>query len=64
MSGRKYWFVNIKHSIKNMVKFSNDNTLENEGICDVLIMRKDGKRLVISNVLCIPGMKRNFLSIG
>ena len=47
-----------------MVKFANDNTLATEGIGDVLIMRKDGKRLVISNVLYIPGMKRNFLIIG
>ena len=30
---------------------------------DVMIMRKDGKRSVISNVLYIPGMKSNLLSI-
>ena len=50
--------------MKNMVKFVNDNTLEAEGIGNVMIMRKDGKRTVISNVLYIPGMKSNFLSIG
>ena len=32
MSGRKYWFVNLKPSMKNMVKFTNDNTLAAEGI--------------------------------
>src|ERR1051325_2971519 len=64
MSRRKYWFVNLKPSIKNMVKFSNDNTLAAEGIGDVMIMRKDGKRAVISNVLYIPGMKSNLRSIG
>ena len=64
MSGRKDWFVNIKPSMKNMVKFANDNTLAAEGVGDVLIMRKDGKRSVISNVLYIPGMKSNLLSIG
>ncbi|KAI5446983.1 hypothetical protein KIW84_014722 [Lathyrus oleraceus] len=64
MSGRKYWFVNINPSMKNIVKFSNDNTLEAEGVGDVLIMRKDGKRSVISNVLYIPGMKSNLLNIG
>ena len=63
MSGRKDWFVNIKPSMKNMVKFANDNTLAAEGVGDVLIMRKDGKRSVISNVLYIPGMKSNLLSI-
>ena len=64
MSGRKDWFVNIKSSMKNMVKFANNNTLAAEGVGDVLIMRKDYKRSVISNVLHIPGMKSNFLSIG
>ena len=44
MSGRKDWFVNIKPSMKNMVKFANDNTLVAEGIGDVMIMMKDGKR--------------------
>ena len=46
-----------------MVKFVNDNALEAEGIGDVMIMRKDGKRSVISNLLYIPGMKNNLLSI-
>ena len=64
MSGRKDWFVNLKPSMKNMVKFANDNTLEAEGIGDVMIMRKYGKRSVISNVLYIPCMKSNLLSIG
>jgi hypothetical protein len=63
MSGSKDWFVNIKPSMKNMVKFENDNTLATEGVGNVLILRKDGKRSVISNVLYIPGMKSNLLSI-
>ena len=62
-TGRKDWFVNIKPSMKNMVKFANDNTLATKGISDVMIMRKDGKSSVISNVLYIPYMKRNSLSI-
>src|SRR3954464_5493216 len=62
LSGRKDWFVNIRPSMKNMVKFANDNTLEAEGIGDVMITRKDVKRSEISNVLYIPGMKSNLLS--
>ena len=50
--------------MKNMVKFANDNSLAAEGIGDVMIMRKDGKRSVVSNLLYIPSMKSNLLSIG
>lgn len=63
MTGKRDWFVNISPSIKNKVKFANENTLIVEGIEVVLIMRKDGKQLVISNILYIPSMKRNFLRI-
>lgn len=35
-----------------------------EGIGNVLIRRKDGKQSIISNVLYIPGMKSNLLSIS
>ena len=49
--------------MRNNVKFANENTLTSEGICDILIRRKDGKREVISIVLYIPGMKSNLLGI-
>ena len=49
--------------MKNTVKFANDNTLAVEGIGDVMIIRKDGKRSIISNVLYISDMKSNLLSI-
>ena len=56
MSGRKDWFVNIKPSMKNMVKFANDNTLAAEGFGDVLIMRKDGKRSYALRVIETAGV--------
>ncbi|GAU38503.1 hypothetical protein TSUD_396200 [Trifolium subterraneum] len=49
---------------ESKVKFGNDSTLAAEGVGDVLIMRKYGKQSLISNVLYIPGMKSNLLSIG
>lgn len=39
-TGRKYWFLSISPSMKNKIKFANDNTLVDEGIGDVLVMRK------------------------
>ena len=50
MSGRKDWFVNLNPSIKNMVKFANDNTLVAEGIGDVMIMRERWQR--VNNLQC------------
>lgn len=64
MTGRKYFFINIIPSLKNKVKFENNNNLSPEGIGDVLIRRKDDKQLVISKVLYIPNMKSNLLSIS
>lgn len=64
VTGRKYWFINISPSLKNKVKFANINTLSDEGIVDVLIRIKDGEKSVISNMLYIPGMKSNLLSIS
>ncbi|GAU26641.1 hypothetical protein TSUD_102510 [Trifolium subterraneum] len=64
MTGRRDWFVSINKSMKSKVKFGNDSTLAAEGVGDVLIMRKDSKQSLISNVLYIPGMKSNLLSIG
>ncbi|KAI5391631.1 hypothetical protein KIW84_076445 [Lathyrus oleraceus] len=48
MTGRKDWFVNMKPSMKSMVKFVNEITLAVEGIRDFLIMRKDGKRCCVT----------------
>jgi hypothetical protein len=64
MTGRRDWFTTLKNTQNNNVKFADDSTLAVKGIGDVSIKRKDGKYSVISNVLYIPGMKCNLLSIG
>lgn len=61
--GKKYWFINISKSMNNKAKFTNDSSLAAEGIGDALIMNKNGKQLLNSNVLYISGMKSNLLSI-
>jgi len=64
MTGRRDWFVKINNTSKNKVKFADDSTPSAEGIGNVLIKKKDGGQSLISEVLCIPGMKSNLLSIG
>ena len=44
MTDRNDCFVNIKSSMKNMVKFENGNALIAEGISYILIMRKDREK--------------------
>lgn len=48
--------------MKNKVKFMDDTTLVANGICDVLIMRRDGGHSLIIYVLYIKGIKCNLLS--
>ncbi|GAU45882.1 hypothetical protein TSUD_401080, partial [Trifolium subterraneum] len=64
MSGRKEWFTSLRSTHNNQVRFANNITMAAKGMGDVSIKRKDGKYSMISNVLYIPGIKCNLLSIG
>nr|XP_004510483.1 uncharacterized protein LOC101513653 [Cicer arietinum] len=64
MTGRKDWFVKINQATRSRVKFADDTTLAADGVGDVLIMRRDGGHSLIKDVLYIPGIKCNLLSIG
>lgn len=63
MIGRKYWFVTTNCDMKNKVKFTNDTTLKDDGINDIFITRRDSGHSLIKDVLYIPGIKCNLLSI-
>ncbi|GAU51495.1 hypothetical protein TSUD_413780, partial [Trifolium subterraneum] len=62
--GRKEWFTSLKSTQNSQVRFANNSTMVAKGMGDVSIKRKDGKCSMISNVLYIPGIKCNLLSIG
>ncbi|XP_058726725.1 uncharacterized protein LOC131628503 [Vicia villosa] len=64
MKGRKDWFVQINQVAKNKVKFADDSTLMVEGVSDVLIEKKNGGHSMIKDVLYIPGIRCNLLSVG
>lgn len=60
MTDRKDWFVIMNPLMQNMVNFTNDNTLEAEGVGDFLIIRKDGKRSVISKCIIYTKHEKQF----
>ena len=64
MIGYKEWFVNIDDKMKNKIKFADNNFVTAEGIGKVMIQRKDGQHSFINDVLYVPNMKNNLLSLG
>ncbi|KHN14696.1 hypothetical protein glysoja_049789, partial [Glycine soja] len=64
MSGRREWFTTLDETSKSTVKFADHSSITAEGIGSVMIQRKDGKKACISNVLYVPKMKSNLLSLG
>ncbi|XP_050915629.1 uncharacterized protein LOC127130704 [Lathyrus oleraceus] len=63
MTGRKDWFVQINQAAKSKVKFADDTTLSAEGVGYVLIGKRNSGHSRIKDVLYIPGIKCNLLSI-
>lgn len=61
---KKEWLVNLNSSIKSNVRFTDNSTITAEGIGKVLIIRKNGKIAYIDDVLYVPTMKSNLLSLG
>ena len=64
MIGRKEWFISLDDSSKNKVRFADDSSLTAEGIGKVAFRDTNGKGTVIEEVLYVPGLKTNLLSLG
>lgn len=50
--------------MKSKVKFADNSMISAKGIGKVFIKRRDGVQTCISDVLYVPNMKNNFLSLG
>jgi len=64
MTGKKYWFAELDNSLNRKIRFADNSMVSTAGIGKVLIHRKDGKKASITDVLYVPNMKRNLISIG
>jgi len=64
MTCKKYWFINLDESKKNIVKFADDSKLASQGIVKVMIKRKYEKHSLITNALYGSSVKSNLPNLG
>lgn len=63
MTGRKVWLEDFDESKKSKNKFANNNSLQLEGTDNIVIQISNWAKAMINNVLYVPGMKCNLLSV-
>nr|XP_004514601.1 uncharacterized protein LOC101489282 [Cicer arietinum] len=64
MTDHKDSFVIIDEKVKREIRFADNSTITAEGVDKILIQRRDGKQSFICDVLYLPNMKNNLLSLG
>jgi len=64
MTGKISWFAELDHLVNRKIRFADNSMVSAAGIGKVLIHRKDGKKASITDVLYVPNMKSNLISIG
>ena len=64
MTGRKEFFHKLDESINGSVKFGDNSRIQIEGRGEVEVSQKDGSNLCLSNVLFVPKLEANILSLG
>jgi len=64
MTGNKVWLREIDHGRNTKVKLADHRTLTAEGMGKIAIEGKNEKLAIIEEVLYVPGMQCNLLSVG
>ena len=64
MTGNKNWFTKLDESVEKVIKFADDRHIKSGGKGDISIIRKDGRKATITEVLYVPSMTSNLISVG
>ena len=64
MTSKKEFLHNINDNMKGKVRFGDGSTIPYEGKGDISVTLKNGEILLIQNVLYLPYLKTNILSLG
>ena len=63
MTGKKEFFHNIDDNMKGRVRFGDGSTIPYKGKGDISVTLKNGEILLIRNILYLPDLKTNILSL-
>lgn len=64
MTSHLEWFCEIDKTMRRKIRFGDGSYVIAEGVGKVAIRREDGTKVIVSDVLYIPQMKSNLLSLG
>jgi len=64
MTRKKEWFVKMEEAANGRIKFADNRSLVAEGSSRVVLQGNDGREVVIEEVLYVPGLKTNLISLG
>jgi len=65
MTGRKDWFVKIQEPPSpGRIRFVDNSSLTAEGVGKVVLRDLDGREIIVENVLYVPSLKTNLMSLG
>ncbi|XP_050889926.1 uncharacterized protein LOC127095255 [Lathyrus oleraceus] len=64
MTGQKVWLEDFDSSKKSKVRLVDNSSLQTEGTGNKVIQRSNGGKATIKEVLYVPGMNCNLLSVG
>ncbi|XP_058742623.1 uncharacterized protein LOC131615147 [Vicia villosa] len=64
MTGRKIWLADFDELKKSKVKFTNNNSLQEKGIGNIVIQTSNGAKAMIKDVLYVPKIKYNLFSVA
>jgi hypothetical protein len=64
MTAHREWLTSFDPSKKSGIKLANSSTLAAEDTGNVVVRRKNGGKVVFADVLYVPEMDCNLMSIG
>lgn len=60
MADNKNWFVKLDEFVKRSICFADNNMVTSEGMCNILVKKKDGHEATITDVFYVPSTTSKF----